>query len=208
MSGPSPIETPDYWDAHYQQGNTGWDIGGPAPAFVDLLAGPDAPPPGRMIVPGCGRGHDALLFARAGFDVLGIDFAPLAVAAATEAAARAGVPARFAQADWFALPPAWNGTFDYVLEHTFLSAFAPDRRPAYAAVVARLLRPTGRYIALFFTHGRPGGPPFAITGDEIETVFTPRFQIERLAPPARSVPQRQGQELFALMRRRAGDGDC
>jgi SAM-dependent methyltransferase len=161
-----------------------------------------------MIVPGCGRGHDALLFARAGFDVLGIDFAPLAVAAATEAAARAGVPARFAQADWFDLPPAWNGTFDYVLEHTCLSAFAPARRPAYAGVVARLLRPTGRYIALFFTHGRPGGPPFAITGDEIETVFTPRFQIEHLAPPARSVPQRQGQELFALMRRRAGDGDC
>jgi hypothetical protein len=209
MSGPSPIEDPGYWDAHYARGDTGWDIGSPAPAFVDLLAGPDAPAPGRMIVPGCGRGHDALLFARAGFDVLGIDFAPRAVAAATAAAARAGVSARFAQADWFDLPPAWNGTFDYVLEHTFLSAFAPNRRPEYVAVVARLLRPMGRYIALFFTHGRPGGPPFAITGGEIETVFTPRFHIEYLAPPARSVPQRQGQELFALLRLRAiGAGEC
>jgi SAM-dependent methyltransferase len=208
MTGPSPIETPDYWDAHYQRGETGWDIGGPAPAFVDLLAGPDAPPPGRMIVPGCGRGHDALQFARAGFDVLGLDFAPQAIAEARAAAAQAGSSARFVQADLFALPAAWDGTFDYVLEHTCLSAFAPDRRPAYVAAVARLLRPRGRYIALFFTHGYPGGPPFDITVDEIKTLFTPRFVLEHLAPPARSVRQRQGKEAFGLLRLKVEAGSC
>jgi SAM-dependent methyltransferase len=158
-----------------------------------------------MIVPGCGRGHDALLFARAGFDVLGVDFAPLAVAEAGAAAAQAGVPARFALADLFDLPTAWDGTFDYVLEHTCLSAFAPERRPDYVTAVARLLRPAGCYIALFFTHGRPGGPPFNITVDEIETLFTPRFHFEHLAPPARSVPPRHGKELFGLLRLRAAD---
>lgn len=208
MSAPTAIETPDYWDAHYQSGNTGWDIGGPAPAFVDLLAGPEAPAPGRMIVPCCGRGHDALLFARAGFDVLGVDFAPQAVAAAVAAAATAGVPARFVQADLFDLPAAWDGTFDYVLEHTCLSAFPPDRRPAYVAVVARLLRPAGRYLALFFTHGRPGGPPFGISVPEIEALFTPRFQIAHLAPPARSIGQRQGAETFAVMPLRAVEEPC
>jgi SAM-dependent methyltransferase len=204
MSQPPPIETSDYWDSHYQHGNTGWDIGGPALAFVDLLAGPDAPAPGRMIVPGCGRGHDALLFARAGFDVVGIDFAPQAIAEAQAAAGRAGVPVRFELADLFDLPVAWDGTFDYVLEHTCLSAFAPERRPAYAAVVARLLRPQGRYLALFFTHGQPGGPPFGITVPEIEALFIPRFRIEHLAPPARSVRQRQGEETLGLLRLRAG----
>src|SRR4051794_38519244 len=99
MTEPSSYVESAYWDAQYQRGVTGWDIGGPAPAFVDLLAAPDAPPPGRLIVPGCGRGHDALLFARAGFDVLGVDFAPLAVAEAGAAATQAGVPARFALAD-------------------------------------------------------------------------------------------------------------
>ena len=130
----------------------------------------------------------------------------MAIAAAGAAAAQAGVPARFALADLFDLPAGWDGTFDYVLEHTCLSAIAPARRPAYAAVVARLLRPAGQYIALFFTHSWPGGPPFGITVDEIETLFTPRFAIEHLAPPARSVPQRQGQETFGVLRLRAEAG--
>src|SRR5215212_7726353 len=104
MTDHPPVEQPEYWDAHYQRGDTGWDIGKPAPAFVDLLAGPDAPPPGRLIAVGCGRGHDAILFARAGFDVLGIDFAPRAVAAARARAADGGVAARFEQHDLFDLP--------------------------------------------------------------------------------------------------------
>ncbi len=207
MTELSSYEASAYWDAQYQRGATGWDIGGPAPAFVDLLAGADAPPPGRLIVPGCGRGHDALLFARAGFDVLGVDFAPLAVAEAGAAATQTGVPARFALADLFDLPPAWDRTFDYVLEHTCLSAFAPARRPAYVAAITRLLAPAGRYIAIFFTHGQPGGPPFGITVDEITALFSPRFHIDYLAPPPRSVPQRQGRETFALLRLRAEDGN-
>ncbi len=206
MTEPAPYAASAYWDAQYQRGTTGWDIGVPAPAFVDLLAGPTAPPPGRLIVPGCGRGHDALLFARAGFDVLGVDFAPLAVAEAGAAAAQAGVPARFALADLFDLPAAWDHTFDYVVEHTCLSAFAPDRRPAYLAAITRLLVPGGRYIALFFTHGQPGGPPFGITHDEITTLFTPQFYTLHLDPAPRSVSQRQGRETFALMHLRAADG--
>lgn len=202
MSDHSPIEEAGYWDAHYRQGNTGWDLGGPAPPFGDLLAGPDAPPPGRLVALGAGRGHDAILFAQAGFDVLGIDFAPTAVSEARERAAQAGVAARFEQRDLFDLPAAWDGTFDYVLEHTCVSALPPARLPAYVEVVHRLLAPTGRYLALFFTHGRPGGPPFSITPEEIQQLFAPHFVIDYLGPPARSAPQRQGQETFALMRRR------
>jgi SAM-dependent methyltransferase len=200
MSDQSPIERAGYWDAHYREGNTGWDLGGPAPPFVDLLAGLDAPSPGRLIALGAGRGHDAILFAQAGFDVVGIDFAPSAVAAARDLAAQAGVAVRFEQRDLFALPAAWDGTFDYVLEHTCVSALSPARLPAYVAVVHRLLAPTGRYIALFFTHGRPGGPPFDIRPATIQELFAPRFIIDYLGPPARSVRQRQGQEIFALMR--------
>src|SRR4051812_20681600 len=94
-AGATPTRPPD------RTGLPGWDAGGPALAAVDLLPPLDAPPPGRLILPGCGRGHDALLFAGAGFDVLGEDLAPLAVAEAGAAATQAGVPARFALADLF-----------------------------------------------------------------------------------------------------------
>jgi dephospho-CoA kinase len=196
-------ESPDHWEALYQRADTGWDLGGPAPAFVDLLAGPDAPPPGRLIVPGSGRGHDALLFAERGFDVVGVDFAPSAVAQATAAAAARGLTdrARFIQRDIFALPPEFRGAFDYALEHTCLSALDPRLAPEYAALITRLLRPGGMYIALFFTHGRPGGPPYTTSEAAVRALFAGRLTIERLEPPRRSAPQRSGAELFALMRK-------
>ncbi len=97
---------PEHWDAHYRAHEPGWDIGQPAPAFVDLLAEPDPPPPGRMIVPGSGRGHDAIFFAAHGFDVVGIDFAPTAVAEATAAASQRDLTGRvrFEERNIFALP--------------------------------------------------------------------------------------------------------
>jgi methyl halide transferase len=199
-------DRPEHWDALYQQGDTGWDLGGPAPAFVDLLAGPDAPPPGRMLALGSGRGHDALLFAEHGFDVLGIDFAPSAVAEATAAAEARGLSerARFEQRDIFALPPSYREAFDYVLEHTCFAAIDPRLNEEYAALVPRLLRPGGLYLALFFAHGRPGGPPYATTIDAVREQFAPRLEILRLETAQHSVPSRAGRELFAMMRKPPG----
>src|SRR5690349_5155519 len=196
-------DRPEHWEELYQQGNTGWDLGGPAPAFVDLLAGPDAPPPGRMLVLGSGRGHDALLFAAHGFDVHGIDFAPSAVAEATAAAEARGLSerARFEQRDMFALPPSYREAFDYVLEHTCFAAIDPRLNEEYAALVPRLLRPGGLYLAIFFAHGRPGGPPYATTIEAVRRQFAPRLEILRLETAQHSVPARMGRELFAVMRK-------
>lgn len=56
-----------FWEDRYQTDTARWDIGQAAPPFVQLLASADAPAPGRMVVLGMGRGHDALLFAERGF---------------------------------------------------------------------------------------------------------------------------------------------
>ena len=198
-----PEDNPDnvtFWDDRYRDGRDGWDIGQPAPPFVDLLASPDAPPAGPLVVLGSGRGHDALLFARHGFTVTGIDFSPTAVADATQAARAAGVRADFLQHDIFTLDESYNGTFRYILEHTCFSAIYPRRREEYVRLVHRLLRPDGLYIALFFAHDRWGGPPFGTNAAEIRRLFGPHFSIEKLEPPAHSISQREGEELFALMR--------
>ncbi len=190
----------EYWDRHYREGNTGWDLGAPAPPFVDLLSEPDTPTPGSIIVLGAGRGHDSLLFARHSFQVTALDFAESAVRETQEAARRAGLPITTARHDFFALPSEYDQSFDYVLEHTFFSAIDPARREEYVRTVRRLLRPGGLFIALFFAHGRPGGPPFTTSEDEVRALFSPHFAIERLEVPARSVKPRQGFELLALMR--------
>lgn len=195
----------DFWESRYAVGNTGWDIGQPAPPFVDLMLGHErkrgaAPAPGFMIVPGCGRGHDAIFFAKHGFTVVGVDFAPSPIADARSAAIVERVKVDFVEHDIFTLDESYNQRFDYVLEHTCFAAIPPERRPEYVELVKRLLRPDGLYIALFFLHGKPGGPPFNTTAEEIRDLFSPFFTIEKLEPPTRSAKQRQGQELFALMR--------
>jgi SAM-dependent methyltransferase len=191
-----------FWDALYKEGRDGWDLGEPAPSFVDLLVAPGAPAPGKLITLGCGRGYDAILFARHGFEVTAVDFAPTAIRDARRAAEQAGVSVDFVQHDLFALDESYNGRFDYVLEHTCFAAINPRRRDEYVQLVRRLLKPSGLYIALFFSHGKPGGPPHSTDAEEVRRLFGPYFTIEKLGSPARSVERRQGQEIFALMRPR------
>ncbi|MEO8289208.1 MAG: methyltransferase domain-containing protein [Chloroflexota bacterium] len=193
---------PDFWEERYRQLDIPWDLSGPAPQFVALAEGAHAPLPGRMIVLGCGRGNDAIFFAGKGFDVTAVDFAPTALQAAEQAAEAAGVKIDFLQADMFALPQAYHHAFDYVLEHTCFAAIPPERREEYVGVVHSLLKSDGLYIAILFAHGRQGGPPFTTDPTEARDLFSPRFSIEQLEITPNSVKQREGKELFGLMRPR------
>lgn len=185
------------WENRYQEGTTRWDIGQAAPPFVSLLNSSYAPKPGKIAVLGCGRGYDALLFAKYGFEVIGIDFAPSAIASATVLAQTTGSSAKFLQRDIFELSVEFPYYFDYVLEHTCFCAIAPSQRPAYVKLVQDILKPQGQYIGLFFTHSRPGGPPFGSTPAEIRNYFTP-FKILSLDPVTNSVPERQGEEHLGV----------
>ena len=66
MAMPMDVNLPDKWQADYERKTDGWDLGGPTPAFKRLAMSRQFKP-GRMVVPGAGRGHDACEFARHGF---------------------------------------------------------------------------------------------------------------------------------------------
>ena len=187
--------TPEFWEQRYQEGRTGWDLGQGAPPFVHLLNSATAPKPGRMAVLGAGRGHDALLFAKYGFEVIGFDVAPSAIAVATESAQAQAASAQFLQRDIFSLAQEFAGEFDYVLEHTCFCAIAPDLRPAYVKLVRKLLRPQGEFIALFWAHDMPGGPPFGSTPEELQQLFAADFDIISFTPAVNSVESRSNEYL-------------
>ncbi len=196
-SASDPALTPTFWETRYQAGTTRWDLGAAAPPFECLLNAADAPQPGRMLVLGMGRGHDALLFAARGFEVIGVDFAPSAVVAAQAAAQERGLTAQFLQRDIFELADEFASAFDYVLEHTCFCAIAPSQRPAYAQLVHTLLRPGGELIALFWAHSRPGGPPFGCDLEAIHDLFDPGFEVRSIDRPHNSVASRQHEEYLA-----------
>ena len=194
----------EYWENRYIEGKTGWDLGQAAPPFVSLLNSPAAPKAGKIAVLGSGSGYDALLFAQRGFEVIGFDFAPSAIAlarsqsfaASTALTQNSGIFAQFLQRNIFDLPAEFPYYFDYVLEHTCFCAIEPSLRPAYVNLVKSLLKPSGELIALFWAHNQPGGPPFGVTTAEIHQYFEPYFKINSLTLTNNSVPQRQEQEYL------------
>ncbi|MCG9886063.1 MAG: TPMT family class I SAM-dependent methyltransferase [Cyanobacteria bacterium] len=200
--GPDPNH-PGFWEGRYQTGEARWDLGEPSPVLTGHLSRPDAPPPGRAIVLGCGRGHDALWLAASGFDVVGIDFAPSAVAAARQRAAMVRLEAEFFQQDLFALDAGLLGQFDYVVEHTCFCAIAPERRLDYVKIARSLLREDGEFLGVFFTHDRPGGPPFGSCPEGLRSLFEPHFDILELTATEESVPARAGSEHWGRFRAKA-----
>lgn len=207
MAGADDIGQATYWERRYQEGTDVWDLEAPAPGLLTWLAEqPDRH--GRGIVLGSGPGHDAVALARHGLAIVAVDFAPSAVAETTDLAAREGVALEVVEADLFALPRAFDGAFDFVFEHTFFCTLEPACRPAYRDLVARLLRPGGELVGVFFTFedDGEGGPPFPIRPDDLEVLLAPAFACIDLAPVANSVERRQGDEHLGVFRRRAAEG--
>lgn len=191
------------WEQKYQESDDLWDLGGPAPPFINLLASTNPPQPGKIAVLGCGKGHDALLFAEAGFKVAGFDFAPTAISEATTTAQARKIEAQFFQQDIFSLNREFAHSFDYVLEHTCFCAISPEKRSQYVEVVKTILRPQGKIIALFYTHNRLGGPPFGVKPQEVLDYFTPHFDPLVFQVAQDSITRRQGDEHLAIFKLRS-----
>jgi SAM-dependent methyltransferase len=203
----SDVSTPHKWESDYERGTDGWDLGGPTPVFKQLAASGRFAP-GRTIVLGAGRGHDAREFARHGFQVTAVDFSAYA-AREMQRLADPAAPIEILQHDIFTLPGAFDGAFDYVLEYTCFCAIDPRRRGEYADLVARMLKPGGIYIDLAFPLiWRAGGPPFAVSVSEVQELFESRgFSLLSREAPAESVPQRRGvEELLIFQKTGAAQG--
>ena len=195
------------WEDRYRTGDTPWDKGGPHPALAHLL--PLDVPAGRILVPGCGLGYDmAVLAAQPGVEeVVGVD-----VAASAAAAARArltDVPkARVEQADLFSLPACHRHAYDLVWEHTCFCAIDPSQRNAYVHAVADALKPGGHLLAVFFLspwdtpeENATLGPPFACPAEELDRRFAPRFRIVRVWEVPATYPGREQREQLRLLQR-------
>lgn len=193
----------DPWDQRYREGSDGWELGRPAPPLEQALRhDPRIPqPPGQVLVPGCGRGHEAALLAALGFNAIGLDVSGEGLAEARRIHGPGGPLLRWLQADLFdreGLARAGLGAASLggVVEHTCFCAIAPEQRPAYLAQMHHLLEPGGWLLGVFWCHSRPGGPPYGgdpeLLAEQIrEAGFTP----EIWEPARGSVESREGEWL-------------
>ncbi len=185
------------WEAHYQANDMPWEKGEAVPGLVDWLAAHPNAPRGKVLVPGCGLGHDVRAWAAAGFQATGFDIAPSAV----ERAKVAGMPERteFRLGDFLADEP--HASFDWVFEHTCFCAIQPNQREDYVRAVLRWLKPGGHYLAVNYFIPDKEGPPFGVDREEIWVRFSPHFELLEEWTP-RSYPNRTGLERMFLWKRR------
>src|SRR4051812_40461898 len=163
------------WEAHYQTGDMPWEKGEPSPGLVDFLAAHPELPRGTVGVPGCGTGHDARAWARAGFNVTGYDLAPSAIKLSRERTAAAGLTAHFEQGNSLVDKP--SQVFDWVFEHTLFCAIDPGERDRYVEAVLRWLKPGGQYLAVNYMISDTDGPPFGTKREELWKRFSPHFDL-------------------------------
>ncbi len=186
-----------FWDLRYQADFIPWDAGRAPKNLREWIAA--SPARRSVLVPGCGSAWDVRFLAEAGWDVLGLDFSPAAVAAAREVLGPHAGRAR--QGDVFA--PIAEAPFDGVYERAFLCALPPRMRQAWGVRMAELVRPGGELAGYFFFGDAERGPPFPLGGQaELDGLLTGAFTREEDAAVADSIEVFAGRERWQVWRRR------
>jgi SAM-dependent methyltransferase len=170
------MKEPIDWNDHYRSGNLPWDTGVPS-SELQLVVSHHNIQPGRALDIGCGTGTNCVWLAQQGFDVLGIDLAPLAVERAKERARAAGVKARFLVADVLQLPDP-EGPFAFVFDRGCYHAVRQSAPQQYAPAVARQLASGARGLILAGNAREPHDPgPPVVTEQQIRDELGLAFQI-------------------------------
>lgn len=189
------------WDESYRKGEVFWDKGAPSPAMRQYLE--RHPVRGRALVPGCGHGHEVLLAVEHGLDAIGLDIAPTGIAEARALYPQLGE--RFVVGDLFNPAAALRGTFDFVLEHTCMSALHPTMRAHYRRGIDLTLRPGGLLIGVWYINPDldPGdeGPPFPLSVPDLTTLFADGYEIVADYVPDLAFRGREGRERMRVLRR-------
>lgn len=192
------------WEERYQTGNVPWEKGTPHPELIEFLR--KMPMRGRVLVPGCGFGHDVRAIAASADEVVGLDIAPSAVEGAKQHGNVGGEV--YICGDLFNLPRNMRGVFDWVFEHTCFCAIPRERREDYVAAVTGALAPGGRIFAVFYMNPDmdPGeqGPPFDSSKDELDARFGEHFRTIAEWTPESTHPGRESRELCRILEKTSG----
>jgi len=187
---------PAFWDVRYGASYAPWEKGGVPRQLAAFVA--HSLPQG-VLVPGCGSAHDVRLFAEAGWEVVGIDFSPEAIAAARPVLGPWSDRVRLH--DFF--EPIPEEPFPTVYERAFLCALPRRLWSAWGRRVAQLVAPGGVLAGFFFFGDGEHGPPYPLHGTgELAALLDPAFERVEDAPVEDSIAVFAGRERWQLWRRR------
>ena len=201
-------KNPTAWEQHYLDNDTPWDKGQAAPGLTAFLKERQALK-GRILVPGCGLGHDVRALAAAGGDtaeVIGLDLSMTALTRANEFV-KTGRE-QFVAGDFFDPSDDMRDAFDWIWEHTCFCAIDPGMRGEYVKASAGALKKDGEMLAVFYLdpydeeHPPGKGPPHGCSIEELEKLFETQFNIIEHWQPSEAYPGRENRELMMILQKR------
>ena len=164
------------WNESYRVGDLPWDTGRPS-SELQRVVSQDSIQPCRALELGCGTGSNSVWLTQQGFEVTGIDVAPLAVEQAERRARAAGVKLQFIVADVFDLPEL-DGPFEFFFDRGCYHAVRRAASDEYAVAVAQQLASGARGLILAGNAREPHDPgPPVVTEKEIRDELGPSFHI-------------------------------
>jgi len=158
------------WQQRWIDRATPWDLNGPHPetAKIVRILKDLALIPKNILIPGCGKCHDAIPFLAMGAQVTGIDLAPEAI---REAKILYGTTPHLElfsveNSDYALKNP---GRHDLVFDRAMLCALSPSFHKSYIEMVKSVLNQSGYFVSIAFQKVRSDieGPPFAIGETEM-----------------------------------------
>lgn len=185
----------NYWENRYHEERTGWDLGEisvPLRDYVDQIEDKSI----KILIPGCGNGHEAVYLHSKGFtNVHILDYAPAPLKNFLEA-----VPdfpkEHLHQADFF----EHDGKYDLIIEQAFFCAITPDLRESYRERMHHILNVNGKLVGLLFEDEfKEDGPPWGGHRNEYKEFFKSHFDIQVMELADNSIKPRRGREVFTIM---------
>lgn len=182
----------------YRLGFTPWDSATiPAP-LVNITEGPMALSPGLAVDLGCGTGRQALFLATHGWDVLGVDTVPQALASAREVTTAAATAHRHGQAqgriNWRLADVTDPQQVDpdgrlaaratLLLDNGCLHGIPDRQRPGWAATVQALAASGCVLLISAMPRNRRGIGPIGLAPEELPALLGADW--DRLPAPARN----------------------
>jgi len=191
-----------YWTQRYQEERTGWDIGYPSTplkAYIDQLEDKTI----SILIPGAGNAYEAEYLWQQGFQnvfIMDISEFPLNQFEKRNP----DFPKELLLLEDFF---QHKTQYDLIFEQTFFCSFVPtdENRSRYAKHMAKLLRPNGKLVGVWFDipftgslEKRPFGGDKELylkyLNQHLETITFDRCY--------NSIPPRMGNELFGIFTRK------
>lgn len=175
-----------WFERLYTEGRAGasivpWVQGVPNESLIEWatarFGGPRAGQGRTALVVGCGTGEDAEFLAGLGLSVTGFDIAPTAIKAAREKYPESTVD--YQVADLTALPAAWSGAFDLVVEIYTVQPLYGEVRAAALAALHEPVAPGGTLLVIAFAADEdepardPAMMPWPLTREELHAAGGP-----------------------------------